>query len=65
MKKTKAEVDYSPGHKDSHCGPVSRDDTGSCKSFRTLTMSATGSDSCVKVLGGIKRMYWCKLYEKA
>jgi hypothetical protein len=66
-KKPKGEVDYSPGHKESHCGPVSADDKGYCKHFRRLYLLAKYSSggSCVKVLGGVKRMYWCKLFEKA
>lgn len=70
MKQPKASVDYSPGHKESHCGPVSADDKGYCRNFRKLQLaprpqSWSSGGSCVKVIGGIKRMYWCKLFEKA
>ena len=65
MKKPKAEVDYSVGHKDSHCGPTSGSDTGWCKNFVGGKLRKTREGECYKVAGPIRRMYWCKLFEKA
>lgn len=65
-KKPKSEVDYSPGHKESHCGPVWEDDVGYCGNF--IRGDRSNYDSmrpCRKVSGLVKRMYWCKLFEKA
>lgn len=64
-KKPKGEVDYSPGHKESHCGPVSDEDAGYCKHFVAGRARKTRLGECHKVAGDIKRMYWCKLFEKA
>ncbi len=58
MKQPKADVDYSPGHKDSHCGPVSSADRGYCRFFQTK------NDTCRKVAGKITRHYWCRLWIK-
>jgi hypothetical protein len=57
-KKNKVEVNYSLGHKNSHCGRVSNDDKGYCTHFE-------GPASCELVGGEIRRAYWCELFEKA
>ena len=57
LRKNKKEVNYSPGHKDSHCGPVAKWDGGDCEHF----ISPHG---CCKVRGYINPSYWCKLFEK-
>lgn len=67
MKKPKDEVDYSHGHKDSHCGQVSKDDTGHCRNFRPSGRAMNDysrAGTCTKVIGPIKRIYWCNLWEK-
>lgn len=58
VKKQKSEVNYSLGHKESHCGKVADEDKGYCKNFDPPA-------SCDKVAGRIGRPYWCKLFEKA
>lgn len=68
-KRPKEDVDYSPGHKDSHCGPTSAGDTGFCTHFykNEVQMKPDYSRAgyCRKVIGLIRRPYWCKLFEKA
>ena len=64
--KQKAEVNYSLGHKHSHCGRVSKDDKGSCRFFIPGKGYAySGEGTCEKVAGQIRRPYWCELFEKA
>ena len=67
-KEPKEAVDYSPGHKNSHCGPTSGSDTGYCKHFyerEALKRPAyTRSGYCQKVAGVIRRPYWCRLWAK-
>jgi hypothetical protein len=65
-KRVKTSVDYSRGHQDSHCGKTFDDDKGYCKHFvphRNDHHALPGT--CTKVEGGISRIYWCKLFEKA
>lgn len=65
MKKQKAEVDYSPGHKTSHCGKISQFDTSYCQHFDGPTrIRGILYGSCTKVTGPIRPSMWCKLYEK-
>ena len=48
-KREKSSVDYSKGHKDSHCG--------NCAHFEP-------PHACELVKGAIDRSYWCKLWTK-
>ena len=61
-KKTKEEVDYSKGHKDSHCGKVFPDDKGYCRHYSDESHEV---GSCELVRGIIVPVYWCKLWQKA
>lgn len=58
VRKSQKEVEYSPGHKDSHCGPVPKWKGGFCENF-------VHPHGCTKVRGFIKPDYWCKLFEPA
>jgi hypothetical protein len=62
-KQTKQAVDYSHGHRDSHCGKSFDGDTGYCRHF---IQTSPGSDvgQCEKVAGQINRVYWCKLFAR-
>jgi len=60
-KMTKEETDYSKGHQDSHCGPLSRNDKYYCKHFR---QSRASTGTCTVVEGDIKPDYWCTEFEK-
>lgn len=57
MKAAKIDVDYSPGHARSHCGPWDTDDRGWCKYFEEPA-------SCEKVTGHIDRHMWCKKFKR-
>jgi len=50
LKAEKRSVDYSRGHRGSHCGPP----TG-----------AADLGACEKVSGAISRVYWCRLWSRA
>jgi hypothetical protein len=66
MKADKRSVNYSLGHKASHCGKVFDDDKGYCEHFvphRNDHNALPGT--CEKVEGGISRVYWCRLWAKA
>jgi uncharacterized C2H2 Zn-finger protein len=66
MKRVKTLVDYSRGHKESHCGKTFEDDKGYCKHFIEPTHHHSFDlGKCQLVEGNISRVYWCKLYEKA
>ncbi len=53
----KAEVDYSPGHPGSHCGPVPEWPKGACSHW-------VEPNYCECVRGYISRKYWCNLWAK-
>jgi len=55
-KVSKAEVDYSEGLPNSHCGPVSKWPSGVCANFYQPS-------GCRLVRGVIKHEMWCKLWE--
>jgi hypothetical protein len=56
VRKSKKEVKYSLGHKDSHCGPVAKWKGGDCTHFIT-------PHGCEKVQGYINPTYWCELFK--
>lgn len=58
MKAAKIDVDYSPGHANSHCGPYRERDRGYCEHFEAPA-------SCTKVEGRIGKEMWCKLFKRA
>ncbi len=63
-KASKAQVDYSRGMKESHCGRAFPDDKGYCQHF----IGPYGSSelgTCSKVEGPINRLYWCRLFARA
>lgn len=62
MKEAKAEVDYSRGHMDSHCGPLVQGDDGRCKFF--IGRGGREEGRCEKVEGAIRPDYWCELWER-
>ena len=62
MKADKASVDYSRGHRDSHCGKMDAADTGYCKHFIERGQK---DGACTEVEGKIGRGMWCKLFESA
>ena len=63
-KQSKSDVNYSRGHKDSHCGPSFKGDTGYCRYYiETAPGAETGH--CQKVAGQIGKIMWCKLFAKA
>jgi hypothetical protein len=64
MKKAKAEVEYSKGHADSHCGPLSGTDTHYCVNFIRCAGYTGQSCDCKKVIGRVDPTYWCKLYRR-
>jgi hypothetical protein len=57
----KSSVDYSLGHKNSHCDKSFEGDTGYCRYFIAPLSSATQLGQCEKVAGAIHRVYWCRL----
>jgi hypothetical protein len=64
-KQPKDEVDYSPGHKESHCGPAFSQDRFYCRHFEPGPRAGFDAPGhCRKVAGSISRTYWCKLYRK-
>ncbi len=63
-KVSKAAVDYSRGHKDSHCGPAFDGDKGYCRYF-VEPKSGGNNGECERVAGSIGRFMWCKLFRKA
>jgi len=65
LKATKASVDYSPGHKDSHCGKSFDDDNGYYRYFMSPLSWATQLGQCQKVAGSINKVHWCRLYVRA
>ena len=63
-KASKSDVNYSRGHKDSHCGgPSFKGDTGYCRYFSGKPGAEIGQ--CERVAGMIGKIMWCKLYAKA
>lgn len=62
MKATKAEVDYSRGHRDSHCGKMDAADAGYCAHFIERGQK---DGQCSEVEGPIGRGMWCKRFEAA
>ena len=63
-KATKQSVDYSRGHRDSHCGPSFDGDKNYCRFYIETALGAE-SGQCHKVQGNIGRIMWCKLWSKA
>jgi hypothetical protein len=64
-KQPKDAVDYSPGHKEHHCGPAFSQDRFYCRHFLAGPRADfDASGTCRKVVGPIRRTYWCKLYSK-
>jgi hypothetical protein len=62
-KVSKQAVDYSHGHRDSHCGKCFAGDKGYCAHF--IETSPSGEiGQCERVSGAISRVYWCKLFSK-
>lgn len=53
FKAEKRSVDYSRGHRDSHCGKVFNDDKGYCGHFIELPTGAADLGACEKVSGAI------------
>ena len=66
-KASKYSVNYSRGHRDSHCGKSFDGDRGFCRHFRFLPGSRAVEKvgACTKVSGDIKAMMWCKLFARA
>jgi len=62
-KHSKKEVNYSPGHVQSHCGPVFHDDTYCCQHFQDR-VSHTERGTCELVEGLIDARYWCELWKR-
>jgi hypothetical protein len=62
---SKSDVDYSIGHKDSHCGKSFDDDKGYCRFFISPLSAATQLGQFQKVAGAINNVYWCKLWQGA
>jgi hypothetical protein len=62
---SKADVRYSIGHADSHCGKSFDADKGYCRYFIAPLSSATQLGQCQKVAGAINKVYWCRLWERA
>ena len=64
MKQPKSEVNYSPGHKESHCGPTAEKDAGYCRFFiKPPDVGFKSLGHCRKVAGPIARGYWCNRWE--
>jgi len=61
----KADVNYSIGHADSHCGKSFDDDKSYCRYFIPPLSAATQLGQCQKVAGSINKAYWCKLFARA
>lgn len=64
----KTEVDYGPGHVDSHCGRSFTQDKNYCKHFMPAPAKmdrVTIPGRCQLVGGTIRRTYWCKLFKRA
>lgn len=65
-RESKEAVNYSRGHKNSHCGPTSATDKGYCRHFYDNGADDfTKNGYCHRVSGVIQRTYWCKRFEKA
>jgi len=62
IKTDKVSVNYSRGHRDSHCGKVFPDDWGFCKHFRP---SDAQTGTCEIVAGAINPLYWCTRFARA
>lgn len=56
-KATKESVDYGPGQKAEHCGPVAKWKKGDCRNY-------LDPNGCKKVAGFISPTNWCKLWAK-
>ncbi len=61
----KDQVDYSHGHRDSHCGRVFKDDHGYCRYFIEAQSASGEVGACEKVEGSINPVYWCKFFSGA
>jgi hypothetical protein len=64
-KASKSDVDYSHGHRDSHCGKSFAGDTGYCRHFIETPSGAADLGACERVSGSINRVYWCRLFARA
>jgi hypothetical protein len=62
IKQPKTAVDYSRGHRESHCGRSFEGDKNYCRHYHAGSAS---EGTCEKVQGTIKAVYWCKLWLKA
>lgn len=58
-KLSKAEVNYSLGMMDSHCGKTFKDDKGYCSHFQDKVQT------CELVEGKISPVHWCEKFKKA
>lgn len=64
MKQPKRAVNYSKGHPDRHCGPLSATDTHYCANFIRCAGFSGQSCDCKKVAGRVDPTYWCRLYRR-
>jgi hypothetical protein len=62
MESRNAQAHYQMGMAKSHCGKSFKDDEAYCMHYRPNTEY---EGTCEKVEGGIKAMYWCRLWSKA
>jgi hypothetical protein len=65
LKADKRSVDYSWGHRDSHCGHAFDGDKNYCRHFIEPPTGATDLGACEKVSGAISRIFWCRLWTRA
>ena len=65
-KANKEDVDFGKGMAERHCGPMFNTDRGYCAHFiEGRAVGPSGSGTCSKVKGPIKRSMWCRLFKKA
>lgn len=62
-KVSKQSVNYSRGHKDSHCGKVFPDDKGYCRHYIPHT-DQHSEGACQLVQGSINPVYWCEKWQR-
>ncbi len=65
LKADKRSVDYSRGHRDSHCAHSFEGDEGYCRHFIEPPKGAADLGACEKVSGAISRIFWCRLWQRA